>query len=130
MRRTSVLALASVAPLRCSAVLLIRLGRFSPRTGCSEVTSRLPELIAAPLSSWRSGPVAPLPLPQAPGLSQSRPALFAHSLTFAHSLVRPPLFQKSHVPPSAKPNTLPPITHGPPKGRSQAAPFISISPSA
>jgi hypothetical protein len=78
-------------------VLLIRLGRFSPRKGCSKSHIVLVELIAAPLSSWRSGPVdqwtsGPLPMPQAPGLSQSRPALFASFARSPAALPKSPTF--------------------------------------
>ena len=75
-------------------MLLIRLDRFSPRKGCSKSHIVLARTNCGPaqfLAQWTSGP---LPLPQAPGLSQSRPALFAHSLTrsFARRSSKSPTF--------------------------------------
>jgi hypothetical protein len=61
---------------RCYSYALVA---FPQERAAAKVTSCLLELIAAPLSSWRSGPVDPWPVAHAPGLSQSRPALFARS---------------------------------------------------
>jgi hypothetical protein len=74
---------------RCYSYALVA---FPQERAAAKVTSCLQELIAAPLSSWRSGPVDPWPVAHAPGLSQSRPALFASFARSPAALPKSPTF--------------------------------------